>query len=127
MTLAIERPTAAARTVTVPITYPCPDGVPWCNDELGGGDPDHSTHWSGELYLPATGSRNAAGRLSGATLVSVLLAQTRDDEPTIALNVAYAPGRKGESDDAEMTLDEAEAFGRYLVETVAMLRGGGVR
>lgn len=123
MTLAIERP----RTVTVPITYPCPLGVPWCNDELAVCDPDHGTHWSGELYLPATAGRTPAGTISGSDRVSVLIAQTRDDEPTIAVNAVPHGDQHGAGDDAEMTLDEAEAFGRYLVDMVAQLRGGGSR
>jgi hypothetical protein len=124
VTLAIERP----RTMTVPILYPCPVGTPWCNDEAAASDENHGTCWSGELYLPATGGRLPDGRLCGATRVSALIAQDRGKEPTINLNVAY-DGKKSfvGFDDAEMTLDEAEQLGLFLLDWVSKLRGGGSR
>ncbi|MEV8510818.1 hypothetical protein [Dactylosporangium sp. NPDC051484] len=124
MTLAIARP----RTVTVPVTFPCPAGVPWCNDEYAAAcTPDeHITHWSGEMYLPATAGRTPDGRIP-TDRVSLLVGQRRDDEPTIAVNAVRSGQRNGEGDDAEMTLDEAENLGRYLLDLVARLRGGEPR
>jgi len=128
MTLAVERPTITTpRHRYAPGTFPCPNGVQWCNDEFAASDEDHSTCWSGELYLPVTGGRMPGGKICGARYVAVLLGQDRGKEATISLNVAYNTASKGESDDAEMTLDEAEQLGLFLLDWVARLRGGEVQ
>ncbi|GAA1550515.1 hypothetical protein GCM10009827_083980 [Dactylosporangium maewongense] len=130
MTVTIERPAAAVWSIPRYAVgcYPCPKGVPWCNDAAAASEEDHATCWSGEQYLPATGGRLRDGRLGGGThFVSVLLEETRDREPTIALNVTYAIDDLGEADAATMTLDEAEQLARFLLDRVAMLRGGEIR
>lgn len=124
MTLAIDRPTATLIPRYASGTFPCPKGVEWCNDEAAASDENHLTCWSGELYLPVTGSLRPDGTLGGgAGFVSILLERTRDEEPTIALNVGYSVGDPGEADAAVLTLDEAERFGRYLIDQAARLRG----
>lgn len=114
-----------------PGAHPCREGVAWCNDEAAASDENHTTHWSGEQYLPATGGLMPNGKICGASHVAVLLGQDVrkgvEQEPTIALNVAYNTDGKGDSDDAEMTLDEAERLALFLLSKVAMLRGGEVR
>lgn len=127
MTLTIERPTTTPVPRYAPGTFPCQAGTPWCNDEAAASDEDHNTCWSGEQYLAATGGTMPDGKRCGAQYVAVLLGQDHGKEPTICLNVAYDTDGKGDSDDAEMTLDEAEQLALFLLAKVAMLRGGEVR
>ena len=132
MTLAIERPTGALIPRYAPGTFPCPSGVPWCNDEVAEHEPDAEQHFSGEMYFPVTAAfpHHKTGKLGVVRhpdRVSFLIAQTRQEDPTICLNLVRAGDELGIGDDAEMTLDEAEQLALFLLAQVAMLRGGESR